>query len=400
VGDAEFFEEVSAAGVFAEVVLAVDGLGVVVDEPAVDAGFGGDFGVGFVLEEKFFDELSAAARGLDEVEGLGDSTAPFDELRAGKLFGKVVAVGAVFLAAEVGDNRLDAVHGHGELAGDLAVGAAFEDEVEDGHAARGGGCGEFAVAGAFAFFFVPLGFLDFVAKKQAAGEEGDDEVPGAIVGAGGGGDLVAASAGEGGWRRVEAVEVGGGLEGAGVEEMRADRNVRPTADSNVCPTGRTSNIQHRTFNVQRTLTPALSRRGGSSTRRTTRLSSPKSGRGGRRGVFEEVVEEGARGEGIEDGAGGFFAGGAEPAPAAEAEITMAFGCAVGGEGEVVGAEDDGLFEFVGDSVGEEFPERAPEGIGALVEGWAGRVEGFPGVDDGDAVAAVFAAEAFDEFFGV
>ena len=62
--------------------------------------------------------------------------------------------------------------------------------------------------------------------------------------------------------------------------------------------------------------------------------------------------------------------------------------------------DDGLFEVVGDHVGEPFPEGAPERIGAGVEGGAGGVEGFPGVDERDGVMAVFAAEAFDESFGV
>ena len=50
---------------------AIDGLGVVVDEPAIDAGFVGDLGIGFVLEEERFDDLAAAEGGLDLVEGLG-----------------------------------------------------------------------------------------------------------------------------------------------------------------------------------------------------------------------------------------------------------------------------------------------------------------------------------------
>jgi hypothetical protein len=71
VGDVHFLEEGSAAGAGGEAEFAVDGLGVVVDEPAVDAGFVGDFGVAFLLEEIFLDELAAAVGGLDLVEGLG-----------------------------------------------------------------------------------------------------------------------------------------------------------------------------------------------------------------------------------------------------------------------------------------------------------------------------------------
>ena len=103
----------------------------------------------------------------------------------------------------MGDVGLDAVHGHGQFAGDLAVGAAFEEKVEDGGATRGGGCVELAVAGALALGFVPGGFFDFVAEEQAAGEMGDEEVPAAVVGAGEGGDVVAEFAGEGGGRRRE-----------------------------------------------------------------------------------------------------------------------------------------------------------------------------------------------------
>jgi hypothetical protein len=234
------------------------------------------------------------------------------------------------------------VHGHGELAGDLAVGAAFEDEVEDGHSAWAGRC-EFAVAGAFSFALIPGGFGDFVAEEQAAGEVGDDGVPGAVVGASGGGDLVAESAGEEGGRRREVVEV--------IAEFARG-------------------MRHGTRDKE----------GG--------------------GIAAEEVEEGARGQRVEDSAGWFFAGGAEPAPAAEAHFFIAFGSSLGVEGGVVGFADNGLFEVVGDHVGEELPEGAPELVGALVEGWAGGVEGFPGVDKGNGVAAVFSAEAFDEAFGV
>jgi hypothetical protein len=57
-----------------------------------------------------------------------------------------------------------------------------------------------------------------------------------------------------------------------------------------------------------------------------------------------------------------------------------------------------LLEVVGDHVGEEFPEAAPEGIGAGKVMAAGGIEGGPGVDEGDGIAA-FAAEAFDVALG-
>src|SRR5207245_851496 len=98
--------------------------------------------------------------------------------------------------------------------GDLAVGAAFEEKVEDGRATRGVWCVELAVAGALALGFVPGGFFDFVAEEQAAGEMGDEEVPAAVVGAGEGGDAVAEFAGGGGGVAA-CVRVKGGRGGWG-----------------------------------------------------------------------------------------------------------------------------------------------------------------------------------------
>lgn len=86
-----------------------------------------------------------------------------------------------------------------EVFGDLGVGPAFDEAVED-FVALGGG----AVLGGFGvveFFLAGEGGgdLDFVAEEEAGGEGGDDVVPGVVGGPGdAAADAVAVVAGEGG----------------------------------------------------------------------------------------------------------------------------------------------------------------------------------------------------------
>ena len=176
-----------------------------------------------------------------------------------ELGGKFDTGGDVFLFAEMADVFLDFGEGHGEVAGDAAVGPAVENSAQDGLAAEGLAA-EAAGAGEFAGGLVPGGFGDFVAEKQAAGEGGDDEVPALAGGAGGPLDFVAFCAGEGGcWRK----------HGLGVvpQIFAGSRAETALADS---------------------------------------------------GVEAEEIEEGVGRERTIDGSDGFFAGGAEPAVADEA----------------------------------------------------------------------------------
>src|SRR5437763_329364 len=108
------------------------------------------------------------AGGLDLVEGLGVGGTEFG--------GELDAGGDVFLLAEGADVFLDFSESHRQVAGDAAVGPAVENSAEDGLAAERFSA-EAAGTGDFAAWLVPLGFLDFVAEEQAAGEGGDDEIP-------------------------------------------------------------------------------------------------------------------------------------------------------------------------------------------------------------------------------
>jgi len=86
----------------------------------------------------------------------------------------------------------------------------------------------------------------------------------------------------------------------------------------------------------------------------------------------------------------FFAAGADPAPAHEPFCR-------GSVPSKDRAPHYGLLEVVGDHVGEEFPEAAPEGIGAgeLFSGW---IEGGWGMEERNGFAAP-AVEAFDGALG-
>jgi len=101
------------------------------------------------------------------------------------------------MAVDGGHGAIDGVAGDVHVAGDLVDGPAVFHADEDGLALGGGAAMEDAGAGALAVEFVPVGFWDFVAVEQAAGEVGDDEVPAGVVGAGEAGDAVAGVTGEG-----------------------------------------------------------------------------------------------------------------------------------------------------------------------------------------------------------
>src|SRR5437773_2166946 len=132
---------------------------------------------------------------------------------------------------------------------------------------------------------------------------------------------------EGGRRRVELVEVVA-LEFCGRTAGVAEG---------------TSNIQHRTFNVQRTLTPALSRctgRGGKTgIRITIRIKIYGIG-----GIVAEEIEEGLWRKGVEEEAYFFAARGTDPAPSSKAVVPIFLWGGFDGKRLVVGAADDGLLE--------------------------------------------------------
>jgi len=194
---------------------------------------GADLVVGEALEQEFFDVAPSAAGILDLVEGLGVRRAEFG--------GQLDAVGDAFLFAEVSDVSMHVLEAHCQIAGDAAEGPAVEQAAQDGLAARGGAV-ELAAASAFAAWLVPLGFGDFVAVEQAAGEGGDDEIPALAARAGGALNFVAFCAGEG-WRRgddgvcVVAEEFGGSTadtaavhSGIGAEEIKEGTGRQRTID--------------------------------------------------------------------------------------------------------------------------------------------------------------------------
>jgi len=284
---------------------------------------------GEALEEKILHLEAALGGAFVLVEGRGLAAEFGDE---------GVAVGGVVLAEEILEVGVEGAFGDLQVALDAVVGPAVEEAAED-LVAAGGGAVELADAGAFAAAELePGGWGDFVAEKQAGGEVGDEVVPAALVEGGEMEDVVAFGAGEGGWRIVIRM-----------------------ADKNVCPTK---------FE-------------------------------GRVGV-EEAGEE-AHGEGVVDFADLFFAAGAEPAPTDESVVvgvlvarmadknvrptTHPFGIAAKQRGS-----DDGLFEVVGEEIGEPGPGAAEDGVGGLEKPGAAGEERAVIVEDGDGLAALAAEE--------
>src|SRR5947207_8050213 len=79
-------------------------------------------------------------------------------------------------------------------------------------------------------------------------------------------------------------------------------------------------------------------------------------------------------------------------------ITGSFGLLLAA-GDAPGGEfwhaPDGLFEVIGDHVGEEFPERPPDLRGAG-KFWTGGIEGVPGMNQRHGITSVPASQALDE----
>jgi hypothetical protein len=306
----------------------------------------GDVGV------ELFGDVDATVAGEeqlgDQKPALGSALENIERGRSGcaEPGGEGVAVGDVFLLTKHADVRVHVLIAHRQIAGDFGDGPAVEQPAQDLIAARGAAV-EVAGAAVLAEGLVPGRFLDFAAKKQAGGEVADENIPTAWVYAEGL-DLVALPTGKG--RRGPGWEVGvGEVFEAGIAGLEG----RP--------------LMAFLF-VMKNI---------------------------------DVEEAWARNrDGVIDGADFFFAGGAEPAPAPEfcfifvsVPVGSAFGMAKDG------AADDGLFEIIGDGIGEVLPEWAADGVGGGEKAAGGWVEESAGVEDGDGVAAVFTAEAADGAFG-
>ncbi len=293
--------------VAADLVEAVDHLHVAEEGGGVGVELFGDLFVGEAGEHQVLDEETALGGAFDLIERRGGFGAEFGD--------EGVAVGDVFLAAENPDVIVEGPYGHVKLAGDAAVGPAFEEAVENRFAARSGAV-ELADAAALAVFagMVPGGRGDFVAKKQAGGEVGDEDVPTVTIGAGIEADAVAFVAGKGGEWFGDQVELAVG----------AERGESFVDIAEAGAEGFETGFMKKLIGVVKiTLTPTLSRctgRGGKRGRGQCRLGDFALQPGGKwreSGLEVDPVAEGADGDGEVDGADEFFAAGADPAVAGE-----------------------------------------------------------------------------------
>ena len=160
---AEFLDQVFSS---ADVVLAVDVGGVVVDGVRGGVEGSGDFFVGFALFEEALDGGAFFGGGVGE--GVVE---PFGELLAGV---------NVVLFVDGFHVDVDGGVAYAQVLGDFVVGEALEQAVEDLLAALAGWAEEVGAVFSFSFFggVEVLGARHFVAVEQAGGDVGDEVVPG------------------------------------------------------------------------------------------------------------------------------------------------------------------------------------------------------------------------------